>query len=139
MLFNKKLTFIIRILLGTIFIVYGVVKLLGIQLAKLNLHGDINDIDPVTLVWYFFGYSQFYAKFIGVTELLAGLLMFPKLTKRLGTMMIFGLGVNITVMDFCFDFPEVKYNVMVYTLLTLLLLIDDYKFYLKLFFTKDDN
>ncbi len=128
-----------RIFLGVVFIVYGVVKILGIQLAKIHVHGDIDSIDPVTLVWFFFGYSQVYAKFIAIAELAAGLFILFKRTARLGTLMIFGLGLNITVMDYCFSFPNVKYLVTVYTLLALALILNDFKFYKRLFFEETVN
>ncbi len=128
----------IRILLAVVFIVYGLVKLWGIQLAKLHLTGDINGIDSITLVWYFFGYSPFYAKFIGVTELVAGILIAVPRTARLGTLLVLGLGVNITFMDYCFNFPSVKYLVTLYTLLAFVLLLNDFKFYKQVFFDKTD-
>ena len=135
---SKQIYSAIRYLLGAIFIVYGVVKILGIQLFKLHLHGDINGFDSVTLVWYFFGYSQVYAKFIALAELSAGILIILPRTARLGTLMIFGMGLNITVMDYCFNFPSVKYMVTLYTLLALILLLKDYRIYKRVFLNNED-
>jgi hypothetical protein len=56
-------------------------------------------------VWLFFGYSSFYGRFIGVVELLAGVLCLVPRTHRLGAMAAFPLMTNVAVMDWLVRIP----------------------------------
>src|SRR5262245_59721379 len=53
----------IRLTLGAIFVVYGLVKLLGGQFIHDDWVIDSRTTDGTTLVWSFFGYSKLYGQF----------------------------------------------------------------------------
>src|SRR5690348_11790542 len=106
-----------RLIVGIAFVAYGTVKLLGGQFHHGDFVIDSRTTDGTWLVWCFFGYSPVYARFIGLCELVPGLLvLFPR-TTTLGALALLAVSLNITVMDFCFDFPSVKYTALTLTLL----------------------
>jgi uncharacterized membrane protein YphA (DoxX/SURF4 family) len=116
---------IVRWFLGATFIVYGTVKLAGGQFY----HGDF-DIDSkknadIFMVWAFFGYSWLLTIYVGLGETIAGILLFFRRTATLGAMMAFGIASTITVIDFSFGFPGVKYFACGLTVLAAILLWHD--------------
>lgn len=116
----------IRLLLGVVFIAYGSVKLLGGQFVFEDFVLDSRTVDGPTLVWHFFGYSQLYGRwFIGLGEMAAGVLLLLPRTRTIGALILFPIALNITVMDFAFGFPPVKYVALLFTVLCAVLLWDD--------------
>ncbi len=115
-----------RLFVGIVFIAYGLVKLLGGQFYHGDFVIDSKTTDGTWLVWCFFGYSPVYARFIGMCELVPGiLLLFPR-TTTLGALALLAVSLNVTVMDFCFDFPGVKYFALLLTVLCGVLVASDY-------------
>ncbi len=117
---------LIRLLLGIVFVTYGIVKLLGGQYYYGDFVIDSKTVGGPFFVWAFFGYSKIYALFTGVGEFTAGLLLLIPRTRTLGAAILFPVTLNITVMTFAFGFPGVKYASLVYTALCALLLLYDY-------------
>lgn len=116
-----------RLFVGIVFIAYGLVKLLGGQFHHGDFVIDSRTTEGTWLVWCFFGYSPVYARFIGMCELVPGLLvLFPR-TTTLGALALLAVSLNITVMDFCFDFPGVKYTALILTVLCGVLVASDYR------------
>jgi uncharacterized membrane protein YphA (DoxX/SURF4 family) len=116
---------LIRSALGIIFLSYGVLKLLGGQFVYGDFVLDSRTVDGTTMVWTFYGYSPVYGRLIGVAEIIPGVLLLLPRTRTLGA--LFPVAANITVMDFCFGFPAVKYTAMVLTLLDVVLLAADHR------------
>ena len=79
------------------------------------------------MVWAFYGYSSFCGHFIGLFELIPAVLLFFRRTTMIAAAALFAVSLNITIMDFCFDFPGVKYASAVYTVLCLVLLLHESK------------
>jgi uncharacterized membrane protein YphA (DoxX/SURF4 family) len=118
----------IRVVLGVAFIAYGVVKIAGGQfLFGKSWIIDSQATDGPTLVWSFFGWSPVYGRFIGLGELMSGVLLIIPRTRTLGAVCLFPITANITVMDFCFDYPAVKYVSLFFTFLCVVLLVADYR------------
>lgn len=116
-----------RLLVGITFAAYGAVKLLGGQFHHGDFVIDSRTTDGAWLVWCFYGYSRPYSWFIGLCELVPGLLvLFPR-TKTLGALALLAVSLNITVMDFCFGFPPVKYTALLLTALCGILVAADYR------------
>lgn len=66
---------------------------------------DKKTTDGTSLVWAFFGYSQFYGRLTGLFELIpAVLLMIPR-TATIGAAALFAVSLNITAMDFAYGYP----------------------------------
>lgn len=130
---KKHLLTVTRILLGGVFVLYAIAKFTGNQFIKLDLAEYASNMDPVMLVWYFFGYSQPYAMFCAVAELIIGLLIAIPQTTRLGALFYFPFALNIAVIDWCFDFPlPGKLLTVSLVLLSLMLIIADRKRYREL-------
>lgn len=130
------LVLLIRLLLGIVFVVYGVVKLFGGQYYYGDFVIDSKTVDGTFMVWAFFGWKKAYALFTGFGELLAGLLVLIPRTSTAGAVALFPVTLNITVMTFAFGFPGVKYASLTYTLLCAFLLLYDLP-KLKLIFLSD--
>ena len=77
------------------------------------------------MVWAFYGYSEIYGRFTGLYELLPALMLLSRRTATLGAMALFAVSLNITVMDFAYGYPSVKYFSLAYTLLCLFLVVQD--------------
>ncbi len=96
---------VIATALGLVFLVYACAKFSGNQFSYLPIHGRVEDVDPVTLVWYFFGYSRSYAMFIACGELVAGLLVLIPRTSRVGYPLYFLIAANVAMIDWSFGLP----------------------------------
>jgi uncharacterized membrane protein YphA (DoxX/SURF4 family) len=123
----KWLVFLTRVFLGVMFLIYGTVKLCGGQFYHGDFVIDSQTTDGTSLVWCFFGWSYAYTIFIGLSECAVGLLLLIPPTATLGAVALFPLTLNITVMDFCFQFPAVKYTSLLFTTLCALLLLYDWR------------
>ena len=96
---------IVATLLGLAFLVYASAKFSGKQFFHFELHDRVDDVQPITLVWYFFGYSRAYAMFIACGELVAGLLVLIPRTTRIGAPIYAMIAANVTVIDWSFGLP----------------------------------
>jgi uncharacterized membrane protein YphA (DoxX/SURF4 family) len=121
---SRSLT-VIRLFVATVFIAYGVVKLLGGQFFYGDWVIDKKTVGGPFLVWAFYGYSPMYGRFVGFTELIPGIMLLIPRTATLGAAALFLVSLNITVMDFAFGFPSVKYMALFYTALLAILLWAD--------------
>jgi uncharacterized membrane protein YphA (DoxX/SURF4 family) len=108
---------VVRIFLGLIFITYGVVKVLGGQYNYGDWVLDKKTVDGTSLVWAFFGYSQIYGRFTGLFELGPAIMLLIPKTATIGAALLFAVSLNITVMDFAYGYPAVKYLALLYTVL----------------------
>ncbi|MGE0549390.1 MAG: hypothetical protein AB7O24_05405 [Kofleriaceae bacterium] len=92
--------------LGLVFVLYAVAKFAGTQFIQFELDAPMSDVSPVTLVWYFFGYSRPYALAIAVTELAVGLLVMVPRTARIGYPLYLAVASNVAMIDWCFGLPR---------------------------------
>ena len=118
-----RLTAVTRYVLFVVFAFYGSVKLLGGQYDYGDWVISNRTADGTSVVWAFYGYSPVYGRFTGLYELLPALLLLSRRTAALGALALFGVSLNITVMDFAYGYPAVKYFSLVYTVLCLFLLV----------------
>ncbi|MGW6929953.1 hypothetical protein ACWGE0_07760 [Lentzea sp. NPDC054927] len=122
----SKTILVIRLLMAAIFALYGCVKLFGGQFY----YGDWDNlskstVDGTSLVWLFYGYSPFYGRITGLFELIPAVMLLFRRTTFLGAAALFVIGLNITLMDFAFDYPSVKYMAALYTILCGALVLHD--------------
>jgi hypothetical protein len=113
---------LVRLFLAITFLCYGLLKVLGGQFLYGGFLLDSRSVDGSTMVWAFYGYSPVYGRLIGVAEMAAGALLLVPRTRTLGAILLLPIAANITVLDFCFAFPAVKYFALTLTLLNLVLL-----------------
>src|SRR5277367_2430997 len=94
----------VRLLLSSVFILYGTLKLLGLQLST----GDLSDMrfgeaSPMLVTWHFFSLSPLYHDSIGIAQIVTGiLLVFPR-TAPLGALCFFVIILNIVLINFGYD------------------------------------
>lgn len=113
---RPKLVASARYILGTIFGLYGVIKLTGTQLNRWEGTTRLGDLRSDELFWYFFGYSRPFVVILGAAEILAAVVLVLSRTRRLGTLLWIALGTHITTLDLCFGVGGVSYFIMGLTL-----------------------
>lgn len=121
---SDHLVFVLmRRFLGIVFIAYGLVKLAGGQFVYSDWTITRSSASGPFLVWAFYGFSPWYAKFIAMCELVPGILLLIPRTAFVGAAVLFPVALNITVMDFAYGFPGVKYLVAIYTVMLGILIL----------------
>jgi uncharacterized membrane protein YphA (DoxX/SURF4 family) len=110
-----------RITLATSFIIGGYVKIIGERFA-VGLPSN-NPLGHYFDALYITGY---YYTFIGVVQLLAGILLLIPRTALLGALMYFPITVNICVLTYATRFDGTRLNTMM-VLASLFLLVWDYE------------
>jgi uncharacterized membrane protein YphA (DoxX/SURF4 family) len=98
-----------RYYLGFYMVIYGFAKIVNqgqFQFLGISqLEHTYGDSSPMGLLWTFMGYSKTYATFGGITEILAGILLFFRRTTTLGCLITIVLMTNVAMMNFCYDVP----------------------------------
>ncbi|MDB4533937.1 hypothetical protein N9242_03625, partial [Vicingaceae bacterium] len=97
--------------------------MLGYGLAKLGtvynqfpepdvtrLSKTYGDSSPMGLVWTFMGSSRAYTTFAGLGEVVGALLLIWRRTTTIGAMVVFGVMLNIMMLNFCYDVPVKQYS-----------------------------
>ncbi|MBL1411311.1 DoxX family protein [Sphingobacterium faecale] len=101
------LTAITRYYIAFMLINYGVVKLTHSQMPPPGLGRlmqPLGEFSPMGLAWTYFGYSKGYNIFVGIVEVLAGLLLFRR-TMVLGALITTAVSINIMATNYFFDVP----------------------------------
>jgi uncharacterized membrane protein YphA (DoxX/SURF4 family) len=101
---SRWFTLAIRVLLAAVFILYGVLKLLGLQLAT----GDLSDVrfgdaSPLIVTWHFFALSPLYHHSIGIAQIITGFLLLGPRTAAIGALCFFVIILNIVLINFGYD------------------------------------
>jgi uncharacterized membrane protein YphA (DoxX/SURF4 family) len=101
---GRWFTLSIRVLLALVFVVYGVLKLLRLQLAT----GDLSDMrfgeaSPMLVTWHFFNLSPLYHHSIGIAQIVTGILLVTPRTAPVGALCFFVIILNIVLINFGYD------------------------------------
>jgi len=109
--------------------------LLGYGLAKIGwaynqfpepgvaqLMKTYGDSSPMNLLWTFMGASRPYTIFAGLGEVIGALLLIWRRTTTLGAIVVFGVMLNVVMMNFCYDVPVKQYSVHLLIMAVFLLL-----------------
>ncbi|SIN79805.1 hypothetical protein [Algoriphagus halophilus] len=97
-----------RYYVGLTLISYGIAKFLIGQFPGPSFYSMdilVGDISPMGLAWRFFGYSDTYKIFMGLSELIAGFLLLFRRTAILGALVAISVCLNIVLVNFSFDVP----------------------------------
>jgi uncharacterized membrane protein YphA (DoxX/SURF4 family) len=116
---SRWFTLAIRVLLAAVFILYGVLKLLGLQLAT----GDLSDVrfgdaSPLIVTWHFFSLSPLYHHAIAIAQIITGLLLLGPRTAAIGALCFFVIILNIVLINFGYDIAT---DVKVFSVILLVL------------------
>jgi hypothetical protein len=118
------LTTFIRYYIAFMLINYGVIKLAHAQMLPPGLDRlmqPLGEFSPMGLAWTYFGYSKGYSVFVGIVEILAGLLLFRK-TVVLGALITMAISINIMTANYFFDVPVKTISTALFLLSLFLLL-----------------
>lgn len=103
----------LRYTLGTVMLVYGVMKVFDQQFFPphgLMLTEAFGQATPQRLAWTYVGYSIPYTVFVGSLECLGGLLLFHRRTATLGAAVSAIVLTNVVMMNICYDIPVKLYS-----------------------------
>jgi len=127
---------ILRVFLFNIMIVYGFGKIFKGQFpdpSLVRLLEPVGAMSPMGLAWTFMGHSFAYNIFIGLAEVIGGVLLLYRRTITIGSIVIMGVMINVAMMNFTYDIP-VKILSTHLILMALLLFLADSKRIINLFF-----
>lgn len=101
------LTVAVRFYVGMMLIQYGLFKIIKTQFPApgfYRLLSTYGESSPMGLAWTFLGYSKGYNLFMGIAELMGGLLFFRK-TVTLGAAISLMTAANVMAVNYCYDVP----------------------------------
>jgi hypothetical protein len=98
--------FLIEMLFG-----YGFAKLFPNQFPVPTFYYDrpFGDLQPMSLLWAFMGHSSPYQMITGGVEVMAALLLVPRLTVTLGALMTILAMTQVFILNMCYDVPVKLY------------------------------
>lgn len=117
-----------RYYVGLMLISYGLVKVIQLQFQPpsfYRLMETYGESSPMGLAWTFLGFSEGYNLFMGIAEVLAGLLLFRR-TLTFGAVITLMTTMNVMAVNYFFDVP-VKILSTHLVIMTLFLLSRDIK------------
>lgn len=129
------LTVAARYYIGFMLIQYGSMKIIKLQFAspgQFKLNQAYGDSSPMGLAWTFLGFSKGYNMFMGIAELLAGLLLFRR-TVTIGAIFTLMASANVMAVNYFYDVP-VKIISTALVILSIFLLAPNIIPLFKLFF-----
>ena len=99
---------ILRVFLFNIMMVYGFGKIFKGQFpdpSLVRLLEPVGAMSPMGLAWTFMGHSFAYNIFIGLMEVIGGVLLLYRRTLTLGSLVTMGVMLNVALMNFTYDIP----------------------------------
>jgi len=129
------LTVGVRFYVGLMLINYGLVKVVQLQFPAPSLSRMLTtygDSSPMGLAWTFLGFSKGYNLFMGIAELMAGLLLFRR-TVTVGAIITLMTTANVMAVNYFYDVP-VKIVSTALVVMCLFLLVPNMGRLFKLFF-----
>ncbi len=129
------LSVLVRYYLGFFMLSYGLAKLFNMQFGDLSayrLKSTYGQSSPMGLAWAFFSYSTGYKYFVGIAEVLGGLLLLFRRTLALGAVITLTVTANIVAVNYFFDVP-VKILSTILLSMSVFLILKDAKRFLNFF------
>jgi len=97
-----------RYYLGTFLLVYGWIKVFPLQMPAPGpdrLLKPLGDLSPMGIAWTFIGASSAYQIFSGLSELVAGYLLFWRRTAFAGGLATMAVMLNVMAINYFYDIP----------------------------------
>ncbi|MBJ6367720.1 DoxX family protein [Snuella sedimenti] len=127
----------LRIFLISFMFSYGSVKIIQLQFPYPSLAKmlePLGNFSPMGLAWTYLGYSKGYNLFMGLMEIIGGLLLIPRRTSTLGAFITMGVMTHVVIMNFTYDIPVKIFSIHL-TLMALFIFSTDLKRFIKIFIT----
>lgn len=108
--------------------IYGFGKITGQQfyrqghLPETIANKTVSALSAFELAWTFFGYSSTYILFIGLSQLLGGILLLWNRSKLLGVAVLLPILLNIVVVDVVYEVGAATNSALFYLILLLFIL-----------------
>ncbi len=118
---------VIRYYLAYQMLVYGLAKFYFVQfptLTEIRLEKTFGEVTPMGLLWTFMGYSPSYSMFTGLLEILGGVFLLSRRTLTLGGLIVFGVMLNVMMLNFCYDVPVKLFSTHLVFFALIILLLD---------------
>lgn len=115
---------------------YGFVKVFKVQFpdpSLTKLLRPLGELSPMGLAWTYMGFSVGYNIFVGLGEIIGGVLVLFRKTVSLGSLVIMGVMGHVAVMNFSYDIPVKIFSVHL-VFLAFILFLTDSKRFLNVFF-----
>ncbi len=133
------LTIVLRISLCIITFSYGIDKLIPVQMATPNLYQLTNSMGNQNgLLWHLLGVGKDYQMFSGALEVIGALLILFNRTLVLGLLMLFGIYLNVCMMNYSFSIGVLYFALFLF-IVTCFLLIPYVKILIKIFFLQQSS
>ena len=126
----------VRFYVGLMLVNYGLFKIIKLQFpypSFSRLIQPYGESSPMGIAWTFLGFSKGYNLFMGIAELMAGLLLFRR-TVTIGAFLTLMTARNVTAVNYFYDVP-VKILSTHLVLMTIFLLAPSFKTLITFFFT----
>ncbi|MEP0265811.1 DoxX family protein [Dokdonia sp.] len=120
----------LRVILIAAMLLYGFVKVFKLQFPSASLThllDPLGDFSPMGLAWTYMGFSKGFNVFVGLLEIVGGLLLIPRRTQTLGAFIIIGVMMQVAVMNFCYDIPVKLFSIHL-ILMALVIFVTDHRF-----------
>jgi len=127
---------IVRVFLFFFMLTYGFVKVFKVQFpdpSLTKLLRPLGELSPMGLAWTYMGFSVGYNIFVGLGEIIGGVLVLFRKTVSLGSLVIMGVMGHVAVMNFSYDIPVKIFSVHL-VFLAFILFLTDSKRFLNVFF-----
>lgn len=117
------------------YIIFGIPKLLHMQfkVAHYKAYTPLAELSKYDHMWSFFGRSYNYNLFIGLIEIMIGVLIVFKRTRLIALLILFGVSLNILILNVEFEIKFAIYHVA-FDFVSCILLLLPYLSELKKFF-----
>ncbi|MDQ3394452.1 MAG: hypothetical protein M3512_10130 [Bacteroidota bacterium] len=125
---------VLRYVLGLIMIAYGLIKILEIQFVLPQSVYDIplKDLDGVTLVWAFLGFSSWFTVLLGIMEFIPATLVLFRRTKLIGTLLLLPSTFSIFLINNAYEFlPHMRFFTGILLIINLILIALHYKLFIR--------
>lgn len=115
----------IRYFLASTLLSYGIIKIVAMQMPfpqADRLIEPIGDLSPMGLAWTYVGISPLYQIFAGISECVAGFLLFWRRTTLLGALLSVGVLINVVIGNLSYDLPVKLFSLHLLLLAIILIL-----------------
>jgi uncharacterized membrane protein YphA (DoxX/SURF4 family) len=106
---------------------YGIDKTFSNQMPFPSLSQmatPLGDLLPMRLSWIFLGYSGPYQSFLGIVEVVAGLLLFFRRTTTLGALLAVGIFAQVAMMNLAYDIPVKIFSIHLFIMALILVVFE---------------
>ncbi|WP_047419851.1 hypothetical protein [Cellulophaga sp. Hel_I_12] len=118
----------LRIVIASAMLLYGFVKVFKLQFPSASLThllDPLADFSPMGLAWTYMGFSKGFNVFVGLLEVLGGVLLIPRRTQTLGSLIVIGVMTQVAVMNFCYDIPVKLFSVHLVLMASVIFITDN--------------